>query len=60
VSILHLLLVNAGPLQQALYIGAQTDIPAGDIGVGGGEICYLFGQYKILQNEWVGVLTGKE
>jgi glutamate dehydrogenase (NADP+) len=41
------------------YIGADTDVPAGDIGVGGREIGYLFGQYKRLKNEFVGVLTGK-
>ncbi len=41
------------------YIGADTDVPAGDIGVGAREIGYLFGQYKRLQNEFTGVLTGK-
>jgi len=41
------------------HIGADTDVPAGDIGVGGREIGYLFGQYKRLRNESVGVLTGK-
>ena len=41
------------------YIGADTDIPAGDIGVGGREIGYLFGQYKRLRSEFTGVLTGK-
>jgi glutamate dehydrogenase/leucine dehydrogenase len=41
------------------YIGADTDIPAGDIGVGGREIGFLFGQYKRLRNEFTGVLTGK-
>ncbi|MCL2483288.1 MAG: NADP-specific glutamate dehydrogenase, partial [Propionibacteriaceae bacterium] len=41
------------------HIGANTDIPAGDIGVGGREIGYLFGQYKRLSNEFTGVLTGK-
>ncbi|MFB6258675.1 MAG: NADP-specific glutamate dehydrogenase [Flavobacteriales bacterium] len=41
------------------HIGAFTDIPAGDIGVGGQEIGYLFGQYKRLRNEFSGVLTGK-
>jgi glutamate dehydrogenase (NADP+) len=40
-------------------IGSDTDVPAGDIGVGGREIGYLFGQYKRLRNEFVGVLTGK-
>jgi glutamate dehydrogenase (NADP+) len=41
------------------YIGPDTDVPAGDIGVGGREIGFLFGQYKRLKNEFVGVLTGK-
>jgi glutamate dehydrogenase/leucine dehydrogenase len=41
------------------HIGGRTDVPAGDIGVGGREIGYLFGQYKKLKNEFVGVLTGK-
>jgi len=41
------------------HIGANTDVPAGDIGVGGREIGYLFGQYKRLKNEFTGVLTGK-
>ncbi|MDR9442837.1 MAG: NADP-specific glutamate dehydrogenase [Schleiferiaceae bacterium] len=41
------------------HIGPNTDVPAGDIGVGGREIGYLFGQYKRLQNEFTGVLTGK-
>jgi glutamate dehydrogenase (NADP+) len=41
------------------HIGYNTDIPAGDIGVGGREIGFLFGQYKKLANEFVGVLTGK-
>ena len=41
------------------HIGANTDIPAGDIGVGGREIGYLFGQYKRIKNEFTGVLTGK-
>jgi len=41
------------------YIGPDTDVPAGDIGVGGREIGYLFGQYKKLRNEFTGVLTGK-
>ena len=41
------------------HIGADTDVPAGDIGVGGREIGYLYGQYKRLRNESVGVLTGK-
>ncbi len=42
------------------HIGANTDVPAGDIGVGGREIGYLFGQYKKLRNEFTGVLTGKD
>jgi glutamate dehydrogenase (NADP+) len=41
------------------YIGPDTDVPAGDIGVGGREIGFLFGQYKRLKNEFTGVLTGK-
>jgi len=41
------------------HIGPNRDVPAGDIGVGGREIGYLFGQYKRLQNEFTGVLTGK-
>ena len=41
------------------YIGANTDVPAGDIGVGAREIGYLFGQYKRLRDEFTGVLTGK-
>ena len=41
------------------HIGPNTDVPAGDIGVGGREIGYLFGQYKRLKNEFTGVLTGK-
>ncbi len=43
----------------ARHIGADTDVPAGDIGVGAREIGYLFGQYKRLRNEFTGVLTGK-
>ena len=43
----------------AKHIGADTDVPAGDIGVGAREVGYLFGQYKRLCNEFVGVLTGK-
>jgi glutamate dehydrogenase (NADP+) len=43
----------------AKHIGAQTDVPAGDIGVGGREVGFLFGQYKRIRNEFVGVLTGK-
>ncbi len=41
------------------HIGPETDVPAGDIGVGGREIGYLFGMYKKLKNEFTGVLTGK-
>lgn len=41
------------------HIGANTDVPAGDIGVGGREIGYMYGQYKRLRNEFTGVLTGK-
>ena len=41
------------------HIGPNTDVPAGDIGVGGREVGYLFGQYKRLKNEFSGVLTGK-
>jgi glutamate dehydrogenase (NADP+) len=43
----------------AKYIGPDTDVPAGDIGVGAREIGYLFGQYKRLRDEFTGVLTGK-
>ena len=41
------------------HIGADTDVPAGDIGVGGREVGYLFGQYKRIRNEFTGILTGK-
>ncbi|MBT4291249.1 glutamate dehydrogenase, partial [bacterium] len=41
------------------HIGPDTDVPAGDIGVGGREIGYLFGQYKRIRNEFTGILTGK-
>jgi len=41
------------------YLGPHTDVPAGDIGVGGREIGFMFGQYKRLRNEFTGVLTGK-
>lgn len=41
------------------HIGADVDVPAGDIGTGAREIGYMFGQYKRIRNEWVGVLTGK-
>jgi len=43
----------------ARHIGPNTDVPAGDIGVGGREIGYMFGQYKKLRNEFTGILTGK-
>ena len=43
----------------ARYIGPDTDVPAGDIGVGGREVGYMFGMYKKLKNEFTGVLTGK-
>ncbi len=43
----------------AKHIGHRTDVPAGDIGVGGREIGYLFGMYKKIKNEFVGILTGK-
>ena len=42
------------------HLGPNTDVPAGDIGVGGREIGYLFGQYKRIRNEFTGVLTGKD
>lgn len=41
------------------HIGPDTDVPAGDIGTGGREIGFMFGQYKRIRNEWTGVLTGK-
>lgn len=41
------------------HIGADTDVPAGDIGVGGREVGYMFGAYRRLRNKWEGVLTGK-
>ena len=41
------------------HIGADTDVPAGDLGVGGREVAYMFGQYKRIRNEFTGVLTGK-
>jgi len=41
------------------HIGPDTDVPAGDIGVGGREVGYMFGQYKRLKNEFTGVFTGK-
>ncbi|MBE7048739.1 MAG: NADP-specific glutamate dehydrogenase [Ruminococcaceae bacterium] len=46
-------------IELSKHIGADTDVPAGDIGVGAREIGYLFGQYKRLRNEFVGTLTGK-
>lgn len=46
-------------LELAKHIGPNTDVPAGDIGVGGREIGYMFGQYKRVRNEFTGVLTGK-
>ncbi len=46
-------------MELARHIGPNTDVPAGDIGVGGREIGYLFGMYKRLRNEFTGVLTGK-
>jgi glutamate dehydrogenase (NADP+) len=42
------------------HIGANTDVPAGDIGVGGREVGFMFGQYKRLRNEFTGILTGKD
>ena len=41
------------------HIGPDTDVPAGDLGVGGREVAYMFGQYKRIRNEWTGTLTGK-
>ncbi|OFZ51572.1 MAG: glutamate dehydrogenase, partial [Bacteroidetes bacterium RIFCSPHIGHO2_02_FULL_44_7] len=46
-------------LELSKHIGPNTDVPAGDIGVGGREIGYMFGQYKRIRNEFTGVLTGK-
>ena len=46
-------------IELSRHIGPDTDVPAGDIGVGGREIGYLFGQYKRIKNEFTGVLTGK-
>ncbi|MDP4278352.1 MAG: NADP-specific glutamate dehydrogenase [Bacteroidota bacterium] len=46
-------------LELSKYIGPDTDVPAGDIGVGGREVAYMFGMYKKLRNEHTGVLTGK-
>ncbi|KAJ7681149.1 NADP-specific glutamate dehydrogenase [Mycena rosella] len=50
---------NAFMVELFRHIGADTDVPAGDIGTGGREIGFLFGAYKKLQNEYVGILTGK-
>ena len=41
------------------HIGKDTDVPAGDISTGGREVAFLFGAYRKIRNEWVGVLTGK-
>jgi glutamate dehydrogenase (NADP+) len=46
-------------LELSKHIGPNTDVPAGDIGVGGREIGYMFGQYKRIRNEFTGILTGK-
>ena len=46
--------------EQSRHIGYNTDVPAGDIGVGGREIGFMFGQYKRIRNEFTGVLTGKK
>ena len=46
-------------MELSRHIGADTDVPAGDIGVGGREVGYMFGQYKRLRNEFTGVFTGK-
>jgi glutamate dehydrogenase (NADP+) len=46
-------------LELSRHVGADTDVPAGDIGVGGREIGFLYGQYKRIRNEFTGVLTGK-
>lgn len=46
-------------IELSKYIGADIDVPAGDIGVGAREVGYLFGQYKKIRNEFTGVLTGK-
>src|SRR5690554_7254215 len=42
-----------------IYIGPNTDVPAGDIGVGGREVAYMYGQYKRLRNDFTGTFTGK-
>ena len=59
VNILHLPLSVTLGIELHRHIGENTDVPAGDIGVGGREISYLFGQYKRLSNRFVGTLTGK-
>lgn len=41
------------------HVGADTDVPAGDIGVTGKEVGFMYGQYKRIRNEYVGMLTGK-
>jgi glutamate dehydrogenase (NADP+) len=51
--------VQSFAIELSKHIGANIDVPAGDIGVGGREIGYLFGQYKRLQDDFAGVLTGK-
>ena len=58
----HEVMVFCQSFMNELYrhIGADTDVPAGDIGVGGREVGYLFGQYKKLANEFTGVITGKK
>ncbi|GAA5972244.1 hypothetical protein JCM11641_002371 [Rhodosporidiobolus odoratus] len=50
---------NAFMRELSRHIGADTDVPAGDIGVGGREVGFLFGAYKAIRNEWTGILTGK-
>ncbi|GAA5857106.1 hypothetical protein JCM8547_007961 [Rhodosporidiobolus lusitaniae] len=50
---------NAFMRELSRHIGADTDVPAGDIGVGGREVGFLFGAYKAIRNEWSGILTGK-
>src|SRR5690606_12514223 len=46
-------------IELSRHIGEDTDVPAGDIGVGSREVSFLFGQYMRLENRWSGVLTGK-
>ena len=55
----HLSLIHIFMTELCKHIGQFTDVPAGDIGVGGREIGFMFGQYKRLRNEYTGVLTGK-